>query len=296
MQTRTAPSPVCSTSFQLRTQPSRIASRNAFSSLRLTRQQQATRGQLTVLAAAWAPPTVADTKRAFLDKYDRPIPGLYSTVVNELLVQQHLIRFNKQYQYDEIFALGFVSVYDQIAEGLDESVRGPIFEAYIDALQEDPKKYRADAEALESWATGLTGSEDVKPDAAGTMGQQVLAKVAERVTNGEFAYSKFFAIGLFRLLELTGAKDPKALGAVVAAVGVRQDMVNRDLMTYKGVLSKMAAAKELMEEYMKREQRKAAERAAEKAEKAGATAAVADVAAASDLPTEEVPAKEEVST
>ena len=36
-----------------------------------------------------------------------------------------------------------------------------------------------------------------------------------------------------RLLELTGAKDPKALEGLVAAMGISQESVNRDLMTYK---------------------------------------------------------------
>lgn len=38
---------------------------------------------------------------------------------------------------------------------------------------------------------------------------------------------------LGRLLELTGAKDPKALETLVKSVGVRAELVNRDLLTYK---------------------------------------------------------------
>lgn len=46
-------------------------------------------------------------------------------------------------------------------------------------------------------------------------------------------YTKFLAIGLFRLLELGGAKDPKALEGLVTALNVRTSAVNRDLLTYK---------------------------------------------------------------
>ena len=46
-------------------------------------------------------------------------------------------------------------------------------------------------------------------------------------------YSKFLAIGLFRLLELSGAKDPKALETLVNSLNVRVVAVNRDLLTYK---------------------------------------------------------------
>jgi hypothetical protein len=46
---------------------------------------------------------------------------------------------------------------------------------------------------------------------------------------------------------------------------VKPDSVNRDLLMYKGVLSKMSAARELMAEMMAREKKKQAERDAEKA-------------------------------
>ena len=75
--------------------------------------------------------------------------------------------------------------------------------------------------------------------------QKLLAGIASRSKDGKFLYSKFFAIGLFRLLERTGAKDPQALGDLVKAMHIRQEAVNRDLMTYKGVLSKLSAAKEV---------------------------------------------------
>ena len=41
-----------------------------------------------------------------------------------------------------MFALGFVSVFDQITEGLPGTAAGDIFQAYMKALQEDPEQYR----------------------------------------------------------------------------------------------------------------------------------------------------------
>jgi hypothetical protein len=66
------------------------------------------------------------------------------------------------------------------------------------------------------------------------------------------------------MLELAGAKDPKALGGLVEGVGIPQERVNADLVTYKNILSKLKAAKEIMKEFVEREKRKQAERAAEK--------------------------------
>lgn len=218
--------------------------------------------------AAHAPPTVADTKRKFIDSYRKPIPSIYNVVVQELLVQQHFIRYNVAYKYNEVYALGFVSVFDQIMDSFDQEEKAKVFDAYVTSLGEDPKRYRADAERLEAEAKALTGPDGLAPDASGSDLQRVLASIAEASEAGKLAYNKFFAIGLFRLLELTGAKEPAALERLVKSVGAKPEAVNKDLLLYKGILSKLAAAKELMREFLEREKKKQAERAAAKAEKA----------------------------
>lgn len=59
---------------------------------------------------------------------------------------------------------------------------------------------------------------------------------------------------------VAGAKDPKALETLVKSMNVKTESVNRDLTAYKGILSKLNAAKELMAELMAREKRKQEER------------------------------------
>ncbi len=45
---------------------------------------------------------MADTKRKFYEAFRKPVPGLYNNIIQELLVQQHLMRFNRTYRYDEV--------------------------------------------------------------------------------------------------------------------------------------------------------------------------------------------------
>ena len=62
-----------------------------------------------------------------------------------------------------------------------------------------------DADRLEGLAKELSSPSDLKPAAEGTELQKLLEGIAERAKGGtDFLYTKFFAIGLFRLLELTG--------------------------------------------------------------------------------------------
>lgn len=54
------------------------------------------------------------------------------------------MRYKKTYCYDAVFALGFVTVYDQLMEGYpSDEDREAIFQAYIKALKEDPEQYRS---------------------------------------------------------------------------------------------------------------------------------------------------------
>eukprot|EP00877_Chromochloris_zofingiensis_P000694 jgi/Chrzof1/10625/Cz05g05190.t1_THF1[v5.2] len=244
------------------------------------RSQQPSRLRRTFcVRAAFDPPTVSDTKRKFSEAYKKPIPSIYNTVVQELLVQQHFMRYNVNYKYNQVMALGFVSVFDQILDGYSKDDQQKIFTAYIAALGEDASQYRADAAKLEQQARELSGPDGLVPDASGNDLQKALAEVQAATSANKFSYNKFFAVGLFRLLELTGAKEPAALERLVKAVGVRPEAVNKDLLLYKGILSKLSAAKELMREFLERERKKQAERDAEKATKAQAEQQQAEVQA-----------------
>lgn len=53
------------------------------------------------------------------------------------------MRYKRSYRYDPVFALGFVTVYDQLMEGYpSDEDRDAIFQAYVNALKEDPAQYR----------------------------------------------------------------------------------------------------------------------------------------------------------
>ncbi|CAA6672022.1 unnamed protein product [Spirodela intermedia] len=216
-----------------------------------------------VAATGDALPTVSDTKMNFLKAYKRPIPSVYNTVLQELLVQQHLMRYKRTYQYDAVFALGFVTVYDQLMDGYPYSDdRDAIFKAYIEALKEDPELYRSDSQKLEQWARAQNASSLVDfPSREGDV-EGILKDIAQRVASkGNFNYSRFFAIGLFRLLELANAPEPTVLEKLCAALNIEKRSVDRDLDVYRNLLSKLVQAKELLREYVEREKKKREERA-----------------------------------
>ena len=91
---------------------------------------------------SFSPPTVTATKKIFLESYPLTISPIYNTALQEILVQQHFVRYNIKYQYDAVFALGVVTVLNQLLSGYkDEETRKKIFKAYIKSLDEDPAEY-----------------------------------------------------------------------------------------------------------------------------------------------------------
>ncbi|GLT29782.1 hypothetical protein SLA2020_046270 [Shorea laevis] len=186
-----------------------------------------------------------------------------ATVLQELIVQQHLMRYMRSYHYDPVFALGFVTVYDQLMEGYpSDEDQDAIFQAYIKALKEEPEQYRIDAQKFEEWARAQTASSLVEfPTREGEV-EGILKDIAERAgSKGSFSYCRFFAVGLFRILELANATEPTVLEKLCATLNIDKKSVDRDLDVYRNLLSKLVQAKELLKEYVDREKKKREERA-----------------------------------
>ncbi|XP_026663340.2 protein THYLAKOID FORMATION1, chloroplastic-like isoform X1 [Phoenix dactylifera] len=215
-----------------------------------------------VAATSDVPPTVSETKLNFLKSYKQPIPSIYNSVLQELIVQQHLMRYKRSYQYDAVFAVGFVTVFEQLMEGYPSNDdRDAIFRAYIQALKEDPEQYRCDAQKLEEWARAQNANSLADFSSREGEVEDILKNISERAQGkGNFSYSRFFAIGLFRLLEQANATEPTILEKLCAALNIDKQSVDRDLTVYRNLLSKFVQAKDLLKEYVDREKKKREER------------------------------------
>lgn len=68
---------------------------------------------------------------------------------------------------------------------------------------------------MEEWARAQTSSSLVEFSSRDGEVEAILKDIAERAgSKGSFSYSRFFAIGLFRLLELANATEPTVLEKV----------------------------------------------------------------------------------
>lgn len=92
--------------------------------------------------------------------------------------------------------------------------------------------YRKDAQKLEEWARAQNPTSLVEFSSKEGEVEGILKDIAERAGGkGNFSYSRFFAVGLFRLLELANATEPTILEKVIQFIKASW-LMNLNLFKY----------------------------------------------------------------
>lgn len=215
--------------------------------------------------------TVSDTKRTFYSLHTRPINTIYRRVVEELMVEMHLLSVNVDFSYNSIYALGVVTTFDRFMQGyLPERDKEAIFNALSQAVEQDPQRYRQEAQRLEVVAKSLPVSDLIawlsqKSDLAQDADLQ--AQLQAIANNPNFKYSRLFAIGLFSLLEASDpelVKDEKqrteALKSIATGLHLSDEKLNKDLELYRSNLDKIAQALIVMADILSADRKKREQR------------------------------------
>ena len=217
--------------------------------------------------------TVADSKRAFHTAFPHVIAPLYRRLVDELLVELHLLSHQQGFQADGLFAVGLTQVFDSFSKGYKpDQQREPLFTALCSATGFDAVQLRSRAsEAVNQ--VGRHSLEEVKGwlSNQGAGAPTPIAGLLQGVQRPDFHYSRLVAVGLLSLLQRAqGAEalEPQALRSAAHdigdAMGLIKDRVDKDLSLYASNIEKMSQAVELMEETVAAERRRR-ERAVEAA-------------------------------
>lgn len=215
--------------------------------------------------------TVSDTKKTFYALHTRPINTIYRRVVEELMVEMHLLLVNVDFSYSSIFALGVVTAFDRFMEGYQpEKDKEAIYNALLQALEQDPVRYRQDATRLQGLAqipvkdliSWISQENYLDRDA------DLQAQLQAIRSNPKYKYSRLFAIGLFTLLESSEpelVKDEKqrneALKSIAKGLNLSDDKLTKDLDLYRSNLDKMAQALIVMADMLSADRKKREQRA-----------------------------------
>ncbi len=227
--------------------------------------------------------TVSDAKRKFNAQHSRPINSIFRRVVEELLVEMHLLSVNEGFVYDSIYALGVVSSFDKfMADYRPEADKASIFAALCQCIDSTTEKYRQDATAIKAAAAQLQGSDVLVKVAELATGQggDALAQTLQSIgKNPKFKYSRLFGIGLFDLLNEVAAEkfaDEASRTETVAklseALNLPADKLGKDLDSYRSSLAKLVQMQAAMADIIEADRKKREQREQDKATAAAATA------------------------
>ncbi len=215
--------------------------------------------------------TVSETKRTFYTLHTRPINTIYRRVVEELMVEMHLLSVNVDFRYNPIYALGVVTSFDRFMQGYQpEQDKESIFNALVRAIEVDPQLYKQDAQRLQNLTKSLSTHDLIawlSQQAESNLDADFQGHLQAIATNPNFKYNRLFAIGLFSLLELSDpelVKDEKqrteALKSIATGLHLSDDKLNKDLELYRSNVDKMAQALVVMSDLLSADRKKREQR------------------------------------
>lgn len=211
--------------------------------------------------------TVSDTKRNFYSTHTRPINSIYRRVVEELMVEMHLLSTNVDFAYNPIYALGVVSSFDRFMTSYrPETDKQSIFVALCQSMGGNAEQYRTDAAGVSEFTQSMQGQDIVSwlahPTKDGS-GAQLASTLEAIANNPKFKYSRLFGIGLFTMLEQAAPellKDEKKREAAVLQIGeamhLPTEKVQKDLDTYRSNLDKLVQMEAVMADLADAERKK----------------------------------------
>jgi photosystem II biogenesis protein Psp29 len=211
--------------------------------------------------------TVSDTKRDFYTHHTRPINSVYRRVVEELMVEMHLLSVNVDFQYDPIYALGIVTSFERFMQGYQpEQDKASIFAALCKAIGGDPDKYRQEAGNILQQAKQVSIEElitKINSSTPGSSGNGLVETLQAIANQKNFKYSRLFAIGVYTLLveadsELAKDKEKRdrTLKQVSEALHFPPEKLQKDLELYRSNLDKIAQLLGVLEEALQADKKK----------------------------------------
>ncbi len=218
--------------------------------------------------------TVSDTKRAFYSYHARPINSVYRRVVEELLVEMHLLSVNADFQSDPIYYLGVVTSFERLMQGYrPEKDKESIFNALCQSVGDDPQVYRKQAgsllalaqnkssEELVAWLSNPTVTENTESIA------EPIRKIAQ---NAHFKYSRLFAVGLYTLFEEADAeifkqedKRNEILNRLAENLNLPGEKMKKDIDLYRSNLEKMDQLLSVLEDVLQASRKQKEKRVAQ---------------------------------
>ena len=199
--------------------------------------------------------TISDSKKEFHLCFPFVIAPIYRRITDELLVELHLLKHQKSFIANNLFAVGLTKVFDDFMQGYrPEEHKTKLFEALCKCNGFDSNQIKKDSQKTLNEVNNQTldGIEKYLKD-----------NTEEDVKN--IFYSRLSVIGVRTLVRTS--KDNASISSedldkktkfICEKLGFTVSRVDKDLSVYNSNLGKINQALELLREGVEREKRKKA--------------------------------------
>ena len=194
--------------------------------------------------------TVSDSKKLFHEKYPYVIPGLYKTIVDELLVELNLLRHQSDFIQDYLFCIGLTEIFKELMKDYKpEEHLDLLFDSLCSSTNFDSKKIKETSEnSLEELKN--KSSKDI----------QNLLKDKSSINHYP---SRILNLGVYITIsnstDFEGnseSKKNKVISDIFVNLNLPVKKAEKEIGIYKASIKKMNQAKELLEELKRKEKKK----------------------------------------
>ncbi len=211
--------------------------------------------------------TISDSKRAFHTSFPYLIPPIYRRIIDELLVELHLLYHQKDFKVDYLFAVGLKTVFNSFTKGYKpENHLEELFSSICTSTGIEQKV----VERLSEEALAIAAAHTIQElkdfiSQNSVNGSESLQRLFTQTKSESFYYSRLVGIGLFKLvntaksIDISSEAKPQEIALEISEhIGLKAVRVEKDITLYINSLEKITQAFELKKEAAIREQKKRA--------------------------------------